>query len=62
MDTRDTLLPREIRRRKMKKTKVIRQNNGNGDNIRLGLNGDLGFTKEDRKENIRIKKNQNIAA
>ena len=24
-----------------------------GDNIRMGLNGDLGFTPEDRKENIR---------
>ena len=24
-----------------------------GDNIRLGINGDLGFTAEDRKENIR---------
>ncbi len=24
-----------------------------GDNIRHGLNGDLGFTDEDRKENIR---------
>ena len=24
-----------------------------GDNLRFGLNGDLGFSNEDRKENIR---------
>lgn len=24
-----------------------------GDNVRMGLNGDLGFRKEDREENIR---------
>lgn len=31
-----------------KKTMVL-----DGDNVRMGLNGDLGFRKEDREENIR---------
>ncbi len=41
----------ELEKRLLKREKAVYRLDG--DNIRHGLNGDLGFTAEDRKENIR---------